>query len=83
MLFRSELAALTERLEALVVAREGRDVDLRPEVVLEVEYEEIQASSEYDSGYALRFPRFLGVREDLDPTDADIVERVAELYDSQ
>jgi DNA ligase-1 len=78
-----ELAALTERLEALVVAREGRDVDLRPEVVLEVEYEEIQASSEYDSGYALRFPRFLGVREDLDPTDADTVERVAELYDSQ
>jgi DNA ligase-1 len=78
-----ELAALTERLEALVVAREGRDVDLRPEVVLEVEYEEIQVSSEYDSGYALRFPRFLGVREDLDPTDADSVERVAELYDSQ
>ena len=78
-----ELAALTERLEALVVAREGRDVDLRSEVVLEVEYEEIQASSEYDSGYALRFPRFLGVREDLDPTDADTVERVAELYDSQ
>jgi len=78
-----ELAALTDRLEELVTARDGRDVDLRPEVVLEVEYEEIQESSEYDSGYALRFPRFVGVREDLDPTDADTAGRVGELYSSQ
>ena len=78
-----ELAALTDRLEDLVVARDGRDVDLRPEVVLAVEYEEVQASAEYDSGYALRFPRFLGVREDLDPTDADTVGRVGDLYRSQ
>ncbi|MEZ3144778.1 ATP-dependent DNA ligase [Halobaculum sp. MBLA0143] len=78
-----ELAALTERLEELVVARDGRDVDLRPEIVLEVEYEELQSSSEYDSGFALRFPRFLGVREDLGPTDADSVSRVSELYESQ
>jgi len=78
-----ELAALTDRLEGLVTARDGRDVDLRPEVVLEVEYEEIQPSPEYDSGYALRFPRFLDVREELDPTDADTAERVGELYDSQ
>ncbi len=78
-----ELAALTDRLEELVTARDGRDVDLRPEVVLEVEYEEIQESSEYDSGYALRFPRFVGVREDLDPTDADTAGRVDELYASQ
>ena len=78
-----ELAALTDQLEELVTARDGRDVDLRPAVVLEVEYEEIQESSEYDSGYALRFPRFVGVREDLDPTDADTAERVGELYSSQ
>lgn len=78
-----ELASLTDRLEGLITARDGRDVDLRPEVVLEVEYEEIQESPEYDSGYALRFPRFLEVRTDLDPTDADSIERVDDLYDSQ
>jgi DNA ligase-1 len=78
-----ELAALTDRLEALIVSRDGRDVEVRPEVVLEVEYEEIQASSEYDSGYALRFPRYLRRREELDPRDADTAERVAELYRSQ
>ena len=78
-----ELAALTDRLERLVTARDGRDVDLRPEVVLSVAYEEIQASPEYDSGYALRFPRFRSVRETLDPTDADTLERVESLYDEQ
>ncbi|MEZ3117580.1 DNA ligase [Halobaculum sp. MBLA0147] len=78
-----ELERLTERLEELVVSRDGRDVDLQPEVVLEVEYEEIQSSPEYASGYALRFPRFLGVRGDLDPSDADTVARVESLYDEQ
>jgi DNA ligase-1 len=78
-----ELAALTERLEGLIVERDGRDVDLDPELVLEVEYEEIQASTAYGSGYALRFPRFLGVREDLGPADADTLSRVESLYEGQ
>jgi DNA ligase-1 len=78
-----ELAALTDRLEPLVRERDGRDVNLDPEVVVEVEYEEIQSSTEYGSGYALRFPRFLGVREDLPPTDADSHERVEDLYEGQ
>ena len=78
-----ELAALTERLEPLIRERDGHDVDLDPEVVLEAEYEEIQESTEYGSGYALRFPRFLGVREDLAPTDADTHERVERLYEEQ
>lgn len=78
-----ELAALTKTLEPLITEREGRRVELSPEVVLEIEYEEIQESPEYDSGYALRFPRFIQVRDDLGPTDADTCERVEELYDSQ
>jgi DNA ligase-1 len=78
-----ELAALTERLEGHVVGESGRQVDLEPAVVVEVEYEEIQRSPEYGSGHALRFPRFLRVRDDLDPTDADTVERVASLYEAQ
>jgi DNA ligase-1 len=78
-----ELHDLTERLEERVVARDGRDVDIDPDLVLEVEYEEIQSSTTYDSGFALRFPRFLGIREDLGPTDADTIDRVRSLYDSQ
>ena len=78
-----ELAALTDRLEELVTARDGRDVELRPKVVVAVEYEEIQESTAYDSGYALRFPRFLEVRGTLSPTDADTIGRVESLYDRQ
>ena len=78
-----ELEALTDRLEPLVEGRDGQLLDVRPEVVLEIEYEEIQSSTEYDSGFALRFPRFLRVRDDLAPTDADTLERVTALYESQ
>ncbi len=78
-----ELEALTDRLEPLVESRDGKILDVRPEVVLEIEYEEIQSSTEYGSGFALRFPRFLRVREDLAPTDADTLDRVTDLYESQ
>lgn len=78
-----ELASLTERLEDLIIKQDGRNVDLDPAVVLEVEYEEIQESPEYDSGYALRFPRFLSIREDLSPEDADSLQRIETLYEDQ
>ena len=78
-----ELDDLTDRLEELIVSQDGRAVELRPAVVLEVEYEEIQESGEYDSGYALRFPRFLRRRETLDPEDADTLDRIERLYDQQ
>jgi DNA ligase-1 len=74
-----ELEDLTDRLEPHVRAESGTEVDIAPEVVFEVGYEEIQPSPTYASGYALRFPRFLGVREDLTPADADTVERVERL----
>lgn len=78
-----QLAALTERLESLITETDGRNVSLRPEVVLEVEYEEIQSSPTYDSGYALRFPRFIRRREDLSVADVDTLDRVATLYEGQ
>jgi ATP-dependent DNA ligase len=78
-----ELEQLTDELERLVVDQSGRAVELEPSVVLEVEYEEIQESPEYGSGYALRFPRYLRTRENLAPEDADSIDRVERLYGSQ
>ena len=78
-----ELAEVTRRLEPLIQETDGRDVALDPEVVLEVEFEEIQASPAYDSGYALRFPRFVGFRDDLSLDGVDTLERVERLYESQ
>jgi DNA ligase-1 len=78
-----DLEEFTALLEPLIESVDGREADLRPEVVLEVEYEEIQESSTYDSGYALRFPRFRRIRRDLAPADADTLGRVEVLYDQQ
>ncbi len=74
------LAALTERLEGYIRTEDGKTVDIDPAVVFEVGYEEIQPSPTYDSGYALRFPRFVGVRADKTPGDADSLERLERLY---
>ena len=74
-----ELERLHERLQPHVRTEDGTDVDIGPAVVFEVGYEEIQQSPTYGSGYALRFPRFVGVREDKSPSDADSLERIDRL----
>ncbi len=78
-----ELAEVTERLEPLIQEQNGREVSFTPSVILEVEFEEVQESPEYDSGYALRFPRFKGFRDDLSLSDVDSLSRVESLYESQ
>ena len=78
-----ELEALTERLEPHVEREDGQTVSIAPEVVFEVGYEEIQVSPTYESGYALRFPRYVTVREDKSPADADGLARIERLTDEQ
>ncbi|RLM57487.1 ATP-dependent DNA ligase [Halobellus sp. Atlit-31R] len=78
-----ELATLTERLTPHVDHEDGQTVSIEPAVVFEVGYEEIQRSPTYSSGYALRFPRFVGVREDKSPDDADSLGRVDRLAGEQ
>ncbi|MFB6234875.1 MAG: ATP-dependent DNA ligase LigA [Halopenitus sp.] len=78
-----ELEDLTALLEPYVASEDGTEVDLQPEVVFEVGYEEIQASPTYSSGYALRFPRYVERREDKDPADADSIQRVERMADEQ
>ena len=73
------LSELTERLEPLVVDETGTAVAFDPELVVEVGYEEIQTSPTYSAGYALRFPRFVGVREDKGVADSDSLARVRRL----
>lgn len=55
---------MTELLKPLITKSKGKSVEVSPEIVIEVGYEEIQKSINYDSGYALRFPRFLRLRTD-------------------
>jgi DNA ligase-1 len=75
-----QLKELTEEIKPLIISERGRIVDLEPKVVLEVKFNEIQKSQNYASGYALRFPRIIRIREDKGPEDVETLERVESLY---
>jgi len=74
---------MTKLLKPLIIAEKGRSVMLKPEIIIEVNYEEIQKSPTYSSGYALRFPRFIRLREERSINDMDNIETVENLYDKQ
>jgi DNA ligase-1 len=76
-----ELEEITNRLKPLITEEDGRDVTVEPEILLEVEYEEIQESPTYESGYALRFPRLKSFRDDKE--QADTKEKLERLYTQQ
>lgn len=74
------LSDLTEMFKDLILVQKGMEVELRPAVIFEVAYEEIQKSTNYSSGFALRFPRLVAVRDDKSLEEADTMERVTSLY---
>jgi DNA ligase-1 len=75
-----QLKELTEQIKPLIVGEHGRMEDLEPHIVLEVKFNEIQKSQNYSSGYALRFPRIVRIRDDKGPDDAETLERIDALY---
>jgi DNA ligase-1 len=78
-----EFQAMTERLLALERARKGSTVFVQPQVVVEVLFNEIQESSQYKSGLALRFARITRLRDDKLPSEADTLQTLRQLYDQQ
>jgi DNA ligase-1 len=78
-----QFAEMTERLGALAVADDGYTVRVRPEVVVEVAYNEVQKSPSYPSGFALRFARITRVRDDKAPPQATSLDELRRLYERQ
>ena len=78
-----EFTEMTERLRGLAVADDGYTVRVRPEVVVEVAYNEIQRSPNYPSGLALRFARIARGREDKAPDQATTLDELRHLYERQ
>jgi DNA ligase-1 len=77
----AEIADYTKRFLEMTVQDQGYRRMVRPEVVLEVAFDSIQHSGRHLSGYALRFPRIVRIRDDKPLDEIDTLERVAELYD--
>jgi len=76
-------AQLTEMLKPLIISEKGKEVKVKPQIIIEVNYEEIQKSPTYGSGFALRFPRLVRLREDKPLDETSSLEIVKEFYDKQ
>ena len=74
------LAWQTQTLQAIAVAHEGRTVHVRPELVVEVAFSDVQASPRYPGGLALRFARLKRYRPDKRPQHADTIETVRAIH---
>ena len=69
-----EIAELTEWFLAHTTADHGHLREVEPKIVLEVAFNAIMRSDRHDSGFALRFPRIVRVRQDKLPEEIDTVE---------
>lgn len=78
-----EFEDITKKLETLKTFENGRTVKVKPEIVVETVFDEIQKSPKYDSGYALRFARIKRIRDDKEVEDIDTIEKVRQLYENQ
>ena len=75
-----EFEVITKRLLSLKLSDDGYTVRVKPQIVVEVAFNEIQRSPKYRSGYALRFARIVRFRDDKRPEEADTIDRIRELY---
>ena len=74
------LAWQTERLLALEIARDASTVHVRPELVVEVAFNDVQASPHYPGGVALRFARVRRYRDDKSAAQADTIAAVRTIH---
>ena len=79
----AEIVELTEWLKAHTIEDFGHFRTVEPQIVLEVAFNNIMRSDRHASGFALRFPRIIRLRNDKPVSEIDTVDRVEEVYQSQ
>ncbi len=62
------------------IGREGHIVHVAPELVAEIAFDTVQASTVYASGFALRFARVKRYREDKSAAEADTIETIRAIF---
>ncbi len=77
------LAWQTRELLAREIARDDYTVHVRPELVVEIAFNDLQASPQYPGGLALRFARVKGYRPDKRADEADTIDTVRAIYAEQ
>jgi DNA ligase-1 len=79
----TEIAEMTKWFLGHTIEDQGFRRIVEPKIVLEVAFNNIMKSDRHNSGYALRFPRIVRLRQDKLPEEADTMERVEEIYKGQ
>ncbi|MFH1211841.1 MAG: ATP-dependent DNA ligase [Candidatus Woesearchaeota archaeon] len=74
---------LTKLLKPFIIEEKGKIATIKPEIVIEIKFEEIQKSPTYSSGFALRFPRLAKIRDDRGINDIEKLSRIKKMYDEQ
>ncbi len=78
-----EFEYITQKLLSLKIDERGGTVYTKPQIVVEVAFNEIQKSPHYPSGLALRFARIIRIREDKRPEEVTTLDQLKNLYEQQ
>lgn len=76
-------AELTKKLTPHIIEEKGKLVKIKPKIVISVTYQEIQKSPNYNSGFALRFPRFTALRPDKPLSEITTLEEIKKDFEHQ
>ncbi len=79
----AEIATMTEHFKAITLQDFGRYRTVVPEVVVEIAFDRIMRSARHRSGFAMRFPRIVRMRDDKTPTEIDTMATVEALFGDQ
>jgi DNA ligase 1 len=79
----AEIAEMTERFTAITLQDFGRYRTVVPEVVVEIAFDRIMRSGRHRSGFAMRFPRIVRIRDDKTPAEIDTLATVEALFGEQ
>jgi DNA ligase 1 len=78
-----QLAEVYDLVKESVIQKSGKEVTFEPSLVFEVGYSELQASQNYEGGFALRFPRFIRIRDDKGISDIETLDSIRDRYRRQ
>jgi len=79
----AEIAAMTAHFKEITLRDFGRYRTVVPEVVVEIAFDRIMRSARHKSGFAMRFPRIVRIRDDKTPADIDELATVETLFTAQ
>jgi len=74
---------LTKKLKPHIIKEKGKTATIKPKIVVAVTYQEIQKSPNYNSGFALRFPRFTALRPDKPLSEVTTLKEIEKDFEHQ